>query len=232
MVVILLATGGWFSEEATVQKAFRPGAHKSTLAQRQPEDVNRRHPGSGRGNTSTQVGGPGVQTELGDRKTAPTVLKQRPGTGSKTKLAAHAKKDKGSPHSRGISRGSGRDPGRVFNAGLFLITAYTADEKSTGKKPGHPAHGITATGTRARGNRTVAADWEVLPPGTVIEIDGLEGLFIVEDRGGAVQGRHIDMYIANRRSALAWGWQKREIWVVKWEVNREVMRQEDKEIRR
>ncbi|MED3571936.1 3D domain-containing protein [Cytobacillus praedii] len=100
--------------------------------------------------------------------------------------------------------------------GTFTITAYTAGYESTQKKKGEPGYGITATGTTVKEGRTIAANWGVLPPGTVVKIEGLEGSYTVEDRGGGVKGKHIDIYIADLNKALDWGRQKRKVSVVTW----------------
>ncbi|WP_369750407.1 3D domain-containing protein [Brevibacillus sp. CF112] len=60
----------------------------------------------------------------------------------------------------------------------------------------------------------MAADWDVLPPGTIVYIEGL-GERIVEDKGGGVNGRHIDLYFDDLDTALEWGRQKRQVWIVK-----------------
>lgn len=103
---------------------------------------------------------------------------------------------------------------RHIAAGTFTITAYTAGYESTQKHPGDPGYGITATGTKVAQGRTIAADWDVLPPGTIVYIEGL-GERIVEDKGAAVQGTHIDVYFERLDDALEWGRQKRQVWIVK-----------------
>ena len=103
-----------------------------------------------------------------------------------------------------------------YDAGIFQITAYTAGYESTRKRPGDPAYGVTATGTTVEEGRTIAADWSVLPPGTVVKIVGLEGYYTVEDRGGAVVGNIIDLYIEDLDEAITWGRQERKIYVKEW----------------
>ncbi|MFA1820576.1 3D domain-containing protein [Virgibacillus oceani] len=98
--------------------------------------------------------------------------------------------------------------------GEFTITAYTAGYESTGKHPDDPAYGITATGTTVQEGRTIAADWNVLPPGTQVEIEGFEGTFTVEDKGGAINGKHIDVYMPDLDEAISWGKRKRNVTVV------------------
>lgn len=98
--------------------------------------------------------------------------------------------------------------------GEFKITAYTAGPESTGKSPGHPQYGMTATGTYVKASHTIAADWNVLPPGTKVRIEGFDTVFVVEDRGGAVKGKHIDMYIESLPEARKWGVRNRKVWLI------------------
>lgn len=64
--------------------------------------------------------------------------------------------------------------------------------------------------------RTIASDWSQLPPGTIVAIEGLDGTYTVEDRGGGIKGKHIDLYIEDLEEALTWGRQDRAVWVIKW----------------
>jgi len=68
----------------------------------------------------------------------------------------------------------------------------------------------TASGTIPTEGRTVAADTDVLPFGTVVVIDGQE--YIVEDRGGAVQGNSIDIYFDTHEEAVEYGLQYKTIY--------------------
>ena len=63
--------------------------------------------------------------------------------------------------------------------------------------------GVTARGTVARLG-TVAADPKVYPFGTRLQIPGY-GTGIVEDVGGAIKGRHIDVWMPSHEAALRWG---------------------------
>lgn len=51
---------------------------------------------------------------------------------------------------------------------------------------------------------TIAADTDVLPMGTRIYIPGY-GVGVVEDRGGAIVGNKLDLYMDSRTEALQWG---------------------------
>lgn len=62
----------------------------------------------------------------------------------------------------------------------------------------------TATGTWPRVGRTVATDWEILPPGTRLIIDGVPG-YVVEDKGSAIKGQKIDIYMRSYAEAINFG---------------------------
>lgn len=91
----------------------------------------------------------------------------------------------------------------------FTATAYCPCEQCCGHN-----HGITATGERPIEGLTIAADWDILPPGTLIEIEGL-GYRVVQDKGGAIKGRRIDVYFENHDNALNFGKQEVKIRVVR-----------------
>ncbi|MEW6226501.1 MAG: peptidoglycan DD-metalloendopeptidase family protein [Bacillota bacterium] len=82
-------------------------------------------------------------------------------------------------------------------------TGYTAGYESTGKKPGDPGYGITATGTRAH-HGTVAVDPSVIPLGMKMYIPGY-GYGVAEDTGGAIKGNRIDLFFDDVDEALQWG---------------------------
>lgn len=88
--------------------------------------------------------------------------------------------------------------------GEFEISYYTAGPESTGKHPGHPEYGITASGTTVKEGQTIAADWNLLPPGTTVYIEGI-GERVVEDTGGLIKGNAIDVYVPDVETALQSG---------------------------
>jgi 3D (Asp-Asp-Asp) domain-containing protein len=105
----------------------------------------------------------------------------------------------------------------AFEGGFRTVrvqaTAYTSGPESTGKRPGHPAFGVTSTGARARAGRTIAVDPRMIPLGSRIDIAGIGGEFIAEDTGGAIRGRRIDLYMDDVDDALEWGVREVEIQV-------------------
>jgi 3D (Asp-Asp-Asp) domain-containing protein len=66
----------------------------------------------------------------------------------------------------------------------------------------------TASGVAAQ-RGVAAADPELLPVGSVVEVDSTEprydGIYTVMDTGPNVQGRHIDIYMWNCNEALQFG---------------------------
>lgn len=68
------------------------------------------------------------------------------------------------------------------------------------------AVGITASGQRA-GRGTIAADPDVLPMRTQVYVPGY-GYGTVLDTGGAIQGRHIDLFFSTHQKAREWGVRK------------------------
>ena len=97
--------------------------------------------------------------------------------------------------SRGSS--SSRTSTAVVNGETYKVTAYCSCAKCCGK-----TNGITASGTRATAGRTVAASSK-FAFGTKLNIGGQ--IYTVEDRGGAIQGNRIDIYVNSHSAALQWG---------------------------
>ena len=89
--------------------------------------------------------------------------------------------------------------------GTYTITAYCGCAQCCGK-----TNGITASGTQATANRTVAAD-SSLPFGTQIVIGGQ--VYTVEDRGGAITGNRIDIYFNTHQEALNFGRKTMEVYL-------------------
>jgi 3D (Asp-Asp-Asp) domain-containing protein len=101
---------------------------------------------------------------------------------------------------------------------VFEVTAYTAYEESTGKTPGHPAFGITASGRRVQAGVTAACPRE-LEFGTWLEIEGV-GKRRCDDRGGAISGKKLDIYMPERADALEFGRRRLKVRILKEEENK------------
>lgn len=104
-------------------------------------------------------------------------------------------------------------PDELEYIGEFEITYYTAGPESTGMYPGHPEYGITRSGTVVQEGRTIAADWSVLEPGTKVFIEGI-GERIVEDTGGLIVGKCIDVYMERLEDIPVVGRHKADVWIV------------------
>jgi 3D (Asp-Asp-Asp) domain-containing protein len=109
--------------------------------------------------------------------------------------------------------GSPRDPsnGQCPNGSKTVqmeVTAHTSGPESTGKAPGHPDYGKTAGRTIA-GPGTIAA-----PPtfkfGTRMYVPGY-GWGTVQDRGGVIQGNHLDVWFETVAEARKWGRQMLDV---------------------
>lgn len=85
----------------------------------------------------------------------------------------------------------------VINGETYKITAYCSCSKCCGKSTGR-----TASGTTATAGRTVAAPAK-FAFGTKLNIGG--HIYTVEDRGGAITGNRIDIYVNSHSAALQWG---------------------------
>ena len=80
---------------------------------------------------------------------------------------------------------------------VYKITAYCPCSKCCGK-----TNGRTASGTKATAGRTVAASSK-FAFGTKLNIGG--HIYTVEDRGGAINGNKIDIFVNSHAEALQWG---------------------------
>lgn len=90
-----------------------------------------------------------------------------------------------------------RTSGNTTGGETYKITAYCSCSKCCGKTTGR-----TASGTKATAGRTVAASGK-FAFGTKLNIGG--HIYTVEDRGGAINGNRIDIYVNSHSEALRWG---------------------------
>jgi 3D (Asp-Asp-Asp) domain-containing protein len=93
--------------------------------------------------------------------------------------------------------------------GKFTVTAYNASAACCAPYD----DGYTATMTVPTEGVTVAADWNVLPAGTVIYIDGI-GVRTVEDMGGPIKGNKLDLFFEDYSDAVNFGVRNFDVWVV------------------
>ncbi len=95
-----------------------------------------------------------------------------------------------------------------MQAEVFTATAYCSCKKCCDKDPSSKWYGITASGRKA-GWGTVAVDRRFIGLGTRLRIEGFPNtIFRADDVGGAIKGKHIDLWFPSHRKALEFGRQK------------------------
>jgi len=100
---------------------------------------------------------------------------------------------------------------------FYELTAYTNGYESTQKKKGHPLYGVTASGEKTKENHTIACP-KSLDFGTEVYIPKLENVYTCEDRGGAIKGKLIDVFIEDLEEAREFGRKKNiEVYIVEVE---------------
>lgn len=85
--------------------------------------------------------------------------------------------------------------------GNYKLTFYAGDS-------------TTASGRTPRVNHTIAADTSILPMYSRVYIEGW-GTYTVEDRGGAIKGKRIDIFVANNKIANQYGVKYADVYLVK-----------------
>ena len=106
------------------------------------------------------------------------------------------KEEKPQLASRGGSRGK--------DLGTFNVSWYGTDCAGC-----HPdaltASGISVKGTtQYQGYGVAAADWSVLPPYSIVEVEGY-GQYIVLDRGGAIKNKKLDLLTTSEAKSSEYG---------------------------
>ncbi|GIN22523.1 3D domain-containing protein [Siminovitchia fordii] len=91
----------------------------------------------------------------------------------------------------------------------YEVTAFTSGYESTGKDPGHPDYGKTASGAYVQEGVTIACSPEV-PFGTKIKIESI-GVRTCQDRGAAITSGKLDVYMSSLSQAQAFGRQNLKV---------------------
>ena len=105
--------------------------------------------------------------------------------------------------------------GEVFTYARSLTmeaTAYTLSFECTGRHPGHPLFGVTASGMMAQVG-VVAVDTNVIPFHTRLYIEGY-GFAVAGDRGGAIRGEKIDLFFDTREEVRQFGRRHIQVWIL------------------
>ncbi len=101
---------------------------------------------------------------------------------------------------------------------IMSATAYDLSFESTGKNPGDKGYGITYSGTQA-GPGTVAVDPNVIPLGTKLYVESLDGsedygYAVAEDTGGAIKGNKIDLFIGDSKEVKKFGIKEVKVYIL------------------
>ena len=94
-------------------------------------------------------------------------------------------------------------------------TPIEQDKKYMGKfkLSFYAGHSMTASGRPPRVNHTIAADTSLLPMYTKVYIDGW-GTYVVEDRGGAIKNKRIDIFVESQAVANKLGIKYADVYIV------------------
>lgn len=101
------------------------------------------------------------------------------------------------------------------------FTAYCLCKKCTGKSPGDKGYGVTASGykiTPGQNQKVIAVDPKVIPLGSKVYVQGLNGMSdygyaIAADKGGAIKGNKIDIYVDQHGTTQWWTVGKARVYV-------------------
>ena len=96
--------------------------------------------------------------------------------------------------------------------GKFYITHYCPCSQCCGVEGGK----ITASGTVPIAGRTVGVNTSLIPYGTKLKIG--KNYYVVEDTGGGIGYKHIDIFCNTHEEALAAGVGYKKVWIVKTET--------------
>lgn len=101
------------------------------------------------------------------------------------------------------------DEYELVNLGEFKITYY-CDQRYDHICGGN---GITKSGKPTEVGVTAAADWSVLPKGSIVYIEGI-GFREIQDVGGSVKSNHIDVLVRDHSEALNLGVDTENVWIL------------------
>ena len=110
----------------------------------------------------------------------------------------------------------------IMTVWLVPAPAKARHRTMTMRATAYTGHGRTASGKPVR-RGMVAADRRVLPLGTKVRLKNAgqySGVYRVEDTGGKIRGRKIDIYMPSRRAAKRFGRQTVKVEVLTRQKNR------------
>ncbi|HYP05506.1 MAG TPA: 3D domain-containing protein [Bryobacteraceae bacterium] len=94
----------------------------------------------------------------------------------------------------------------------FLAFAYTSKR-------------MTSEGSKPIAGTTIAADPQILPMGSRVQVTGAgkySGIYTVSDKGGAIKGNKVDIFVGSREEALEFG--RKQVYVALLQTPKEAAR--------
>lgn len=118
-----------------------------------------------------------------------------------------------------VKANRGGTPPKGGDVITMSATAYDLSFASTGKRPGDKYYGMTASGTMAKPG-TVAVDPRVIPLGTKLYVESLDGTpdygyATAEDTGGAIKGNKIDLFFHSATDVRNFGRRKVKVHILR-----------------
>lgn len=130
----------------------------------------------------------------------------------KERLARLEEKKKEQVANQVVSRGSSYK-GVNEDLGTFNVSWYGADCKGCS---GQTSSGVWVNKSIYHdGYGVAAADWTVIPPYSIIEVEGY-GQYIVLDKGGAIKGKRLDLLTTSETKSKEYGRQHLNVKVLRW----------------
>ena len=97
--------------------------------------------------------------------------------------------------------------------GQFKLTAYCSCAQCCGQWAANRANGVVgANGEVLTTGNSIAVDPKIIPLGSKVEINGK--VYIAQDTGGAIKGNRIDVYYSSHQSALNFGTQNADVYLL------------------
>jgi 3D (Asp-Asp-Asp) domain-containing protein len=103
--------------------------------------------------------------------------------------------------------------GRLFSSPSMSLIGPPANFQATA----YALRGRTFSGVYVR-RGVIAADPRVIPIGSVVQIStpGYSGIYTVQDTGGKIKGKIIDVWVGSTREAMIFGRRQIKLHVVRW----------------
>lgn len=101
-------------------------------------------------------------------------------------------------------------------------TAYCLCKKCCGKSEDNPGYGVTRSGLKivpGTGMKVIAVDPKVIPLGSKVYVEGVDGVktygyAVAADTGSAIKNKKIDLYMDSHEDTVKWGIRNMKVYVI------------------